>query len=325
MAGRYAIGVDVGGTKIVSGVVDCDSGQVVSSAKLASPLQGADVLVAAIEQAITQARAAAPAEVSAAVRGIGVGLAGQVDVPNGILRLGPNLAGGVTNVPITAPLTQQFGLPIVLGNDVQVAAIGEGAFGSGQGVDLFACVFVGTGIGGALMVGGQRYVGASNTAGEIGHIVVKAGGRLCGCGQQGHLEAYASRTALVTYMRKQIQEKGRKSVLADALLDTSQRVRSKQLADALAQRDPLVVEALTEGGYYLGLGLVSLVNLWNPRRIVIGGGVIDRIDLLFNLAVQEVKKGALPVPAAAVEVVKSSLGDFSGVVGAAMMAESAST
>jgi glucokinase len=324
MATRYAIGVDVGGTKIVSGVVDCDSGQVVSSAKLASPMQGADALVAAIQQCIAQARAAAPAEVGAAIRSIGVGLAGQVDVPNGILRAGPNLAGGVTNVPMTAPLTQQFGLPIVLGNDVQVAAIGEGMFGSGRGVDLFACVFVGTGIGGALMVSGQRYAGASNTAGEIGHIMVKAGGRLCGCGQLGHLEAYASRTAMVTYMRKQIEEKGRKSVLADALLDTSQRVRSKQLADALAQRDPLVVEALTEGGYYLGLGLVSLVNLWNPRRIVIGGGVVDRIDLLFNLAAQEVKKGALSVPAATVEVVKSSLGDFSGVIGAAVMASATS-
>ncbi len=319
MATQYAIGVDVGGTKILAGVVDCASGKVISSAKQASPMQGADALVAAIEQAITQARAAAPPEIGAAVRGIGIGLAGQVDVPNGILRLGPNLAGGVTNVLLTAPLGQKLGLPIVLGNDVQVAAIGEGMFGAGQGVDLFACVFVGTGIGGALMVGGQRYAGATNTAGEIGHIVIKAGGRLCGCGQQGHLEAYASRTAMVTYMRKQIQEKGRKSVLADALADPTQRVRSKQLADALEQRDPLVVEALTEGGYYLGLGLVSLVNLWNPRRIVVGGGVVDRIDLLFNLAAQQVKKGALSVPAAGVEIVKSSLGDFSGVVGAAVM------
>ena len=322
MAAQYAIGVDVGGTKILAGVVDCASGKVISSAKQASPMQGADALVAAIEQAITQARAAAPPEIGAAVRGIGIGLAGQVDVPNGILRAGPNLAGGVTNVPLT-PLGQKLGLPIMLGNDVQVAAIGEGAFGSGQGVDLFACVFVGTGIGGALMVGGQRYAGATNTAGEIGHIVIKAGGRLCGCGQQGHLEAYASRTAIVTYMRKQIEEKGRKSVLADALADPTQRVRSKQLADALDQRDPLVVEALTEGGYYLGLGLVSLVNLWNPRRIVIGGGVVDRIDLLFNLAAQQVKKGALSVPAATVEIVKSSLGDFSGVVGAAVMTASA--
>ncbi len=319
MSGAYAVGVDVGGTKILSAVVDCDSGEVVSSFKLSSPVQGADALVAAIEQAITQVREAA-GEIGQQADAIGIGLAGQVDVAAGILRSGPNLAGGVTNVTLSQPLGQRFGLPITLGNDVQVAAIGEGAFGAGKGVDLFACVFVGTGIGGALMVNGQRYVGASNTAGEIGHIVIKPGGRLCGCGQQGHLEAYASRSAMVNYMKKQIEEKDRRSVLADALKDESQRVRSKQLAEALAQRDPLVVEALSEGGYYLGLGLVTLVNLWNPRRIVLGGGVVDRIDLLYSLAAQQVKKGALGVPAAAVEVVKSALGDFSGVVGAAMMA-----
>lgn len=318
---RYAIGMDVGATKIIAGVVDCDSGQVISSSKTASPLTGAEAMMAAIATTIAQVREAAK-EAGDAVSAIGIGLAGQVDVKSGVLLAAPNLGGGVTNVPISAPLGQQFGVPIVLGNDVQVAAIGESAFGAGRGADTFGCVFVGTGIGGALMVNGQRYAGATNTAGEIGHIVIKAGGRLCGCGQPGHLEAYASRTALVTYMRKQVQEKGRKSVLADALNDPSQRIRSKQLADALNQRDPLVVEALTEGGYYLGLGLVSLVNLWNPRRIVIGGGVVYRIDLLFNLAAQEVKKGALAVPAAGVEIVKSSLGDFSGVVGAAVMATS---
>ncbi len=320
MAGPYTIGVDVGGTKILAGIIDGSSGAVVSLYKIASPPVGAEPMMEAITEACDQVIKLAPEDVQAQVQAIGLGLAGQVDRENGILLFAPNLGGGVSNVAIRQPLHDRFSLPIVLGNDVEVAALGEASFGAGKGNDNFACVFVGTGIGGALMRNGERVAGATGTAGEIGHIIVKAGGRKCGCGGEGHLEAYASRTAMVLTMKKAVEEKGRRSVLEPILRDPSQRVKSRALFNAIAERDTLVIETMLEGGYYLGLGLISLINLYNPSLIVLGGGVIDRVDLLYTTAVNEAKKGALRVPAQQVQIVKSALGDQSGIVGAAVMA-----
>jgi glucokinase len=321
MSGPFALGVDVGGTKILGGLIDCSTGQVLHSIKANSPIEGAEALSEAVTENVARVLNQVSEEKSAKVSVIGLGLAGQVDPSSGVLLSAPNLGGGVTNVPIAKQLKARFKLPVVLGNDVQVAAVGEAAFGAGKGYDLFACVFVGTGIGGALMVNGQRYGGTSGSAGEIGHIMVRAGGRLCGCGQRGHLEAYASRTAIVAMMREAV-EGGQKSILAPLLLDPEQRVKSKSLSTAIDQGDDLAVNTLTRAALYLGLGLASLINLWNPQRIVLGGGVIDRIDLLFNVAAQRARAAALPVPAAGVDIVRAALGDNSGMVGAALMASS---
>lgn len=318
MPGTYAVGLDVGATKILGGVVDCDTGEVLSTVKTPSPTGGGDAVVAAIEATIARALEEAPREVDGHIARIGLGLAGQVDRATGVLLSAPNLGGGVTNVAVSEPLNARFAVPVMLGNDVEVAALGESYFGAGKGIDLFACVFVGTGIGGALMEKGTRFRGASGSAGEIGHTMVQVGGRLCGCGQRGHLEAYASRTAIVAQLREEV-EGGAKSSLGPALLDTSQRVKSKPLSEALDAGDPLVVSVMTTAGHYLGLGLASLINLWNPQRIILGGGVIDRIDMLFNLAAETAKSSALAVPAASVDIVRAALGDNSGMVGAAML------
>jgi glucokinase len=261
-----------------------------------------------------------PGKIRDQIRGIGLGVAGQVDPVGGVLRAAPNLGGGVSNVALAAPLQARFDLPVTLGNDVEVAAIGESRFGAGKGIPLFACVFVGTGIGGALMENGVRVRGATGSAGEIGHIMVRAGGRVCGCGQRGHLEAYASRTAIVAQLREAV-EGGERSSIGPLLLDNTERVKSKPLSEAVAAGDPLVVNAMTQAGYFLGLGLASLINLWNPQRIVLGGGVIDRIDLLFNIAAEQARNAALAVPAREIEIVRAALGDNSGMVGAALLAE----
>jgi glucokinase len=319
MAGPYTIGVDVGGTKILGGLIDCGSGAIVSLVKTPSPPLGAQAVVGAVEATIVRVLAEAPGEIARQVQGIGLGVAGQVDPEMGILRAAPNLGGGISEVPLAAPLKQRFGLPVELGNDVEVAAIGESRFGAGKGIALFACVFVGTGVGGALMYHGNRFRGATGTAGEIGHIMVRAGGRLCGCGQRGHLEAYASRTAIVAALREAV-EGGETSSLAPLLLNNMQRVKSKPLAEAVANGDPLTVNIITQAGLHLGLGLASLINLWNPQRIVLGGGVIDRIDRLFQVAADHARSAALAVPGSQVEIVRAALGDNSGMVGAALLA-----
>jgi glucokinase len=254
------------------------------------------------------------------IKGIGLGVAGQVDSKRGVLIQAPNLGGGCKDVVLEEPLRKRFHMPVAVANDVEVAAIGESRFGAGRGIDLFACVFVGTGIGGALMLGGKRYGGAAGSAGEIGHMMIRAGGRMCGCGQRGHLEAYASRTAIVNQLREEV-EGGATSSISGLLLDREHRVKSKPLSQAIDEGDPLVTNIMTQAGVYLGLGLASLINLWSPSRIVLGGGVIDRIDLLFNQAVQYAKSASLPAAVRDVDIVRAELGDNSGIVGAAVLEE----
>jgi glucokinase len=318
MAGPYAIGVDVGGTKILAGVVDCTSGEVVGLGKLSSPL-GAAAVMETVRQAIGEALAATPELDRAQLRGIGIAAAGQVDRERGVLLSAPNLGGGIDNVNFAGPLNAHFHLPVWVENDVVGAALGEARFGAGRDQRLCACVFVGTGVGGALLENGQRYTGAAGSAGEIGHMMIRAGGRLCGCGQRGHLEAYASRTAIVAMLNEGMNV-GRKTILEEELKTPGHRIKSGMLLRAVKEGDKLAIRSLKRSAYFLGLGLAGLINLWSPDRIVLGGGVIEKIDLLVDIAAQTAKAAALPVPAQAVEIVRTALGDYSGVVGAAMLA-----
>lgn len=171
---------------------------------------------------------------------------------------------------------------------------------------------------------GQLYTGASDTAGEVGHLIIHANGRHCGCGGRGHLEAYASRTAITRTISGELK-RGRASVLtklepslAEGVGDGS-ALRSGVLAKAMKEQDPLVTEVLTEAGADLGLGLASVINLLNPARIIMGGGVIEAVDALFDLASERALRDSLPTPAKSTEIVRAKLGDHAGIVGAALL------
>ncbi len=185
-------------------------------------------------------------------------------------------------------------------------------------------MFVGTGIGGAIVRDGELVPGSSGSAGEIGHIVIHANGRLCGCGGRGHLEAYASRTAITRMLLGELK-RGRTSVLA-TMLDESRAddpggtaIRSGMLAKAVQANDELTLDIIHEAGRYLGYGLASAINLLNPARIILGGGVIESVPMLVKIADTTARREALVTPAAAVSIVSAGLGDFSGVVGAALL------
>jgi glucokinase len=229
----------------------------------------------------------------------------------------------VRNLNLGELLGQQFGKPVAIGNDVEVATIGELYYGSGQGYQNLVCIFVGTGIGGGIVQNGQMYTGLTGTAGEIGHVPIDAGGRLCGCGNRGCLEAYASRTAITKAIMAEIHH-GRKSILADeAALQLKQGetiIRSGLLASAIKQNDALTIEVVTEAADYLGYGLGAVINFYNPECIVLGGGVIESIDLLFERASSRALTIALSQAAAKTKIMRTHLGDFSGVVGAARLA-----
>lgn len=329
MPARYAVGVDLGGTKIMAAVVKVATGEVIGSdRKRTRAERGAAFLVERLNDVVDGALAKARVKASD-VAGIGIGAAGQVDRTSGVLISAPNLAYDTANLPLAAELRRQFGVPVVVGNDVEVAAIGEQRFGAGRDGANFLCVFVGTGIGGGLVIDGQLYRGATGTAGEIGHIVVDAGGRHCGCGQRGCLEAYASRSAITRTLLGEIQ-RGRPSVLRELLAGGepgvgSAAIRSGLIAQAVAANDELTMSVLDEAAAYLGIGLASAINLVNPWRIILGGGLIEAVDFFFEAVSRNARQGALPVPGGQIEIVRTGLGDNSGVVGAAVMAAETAT
>jgi glucokinase len=326
MGKHHGLGIDFGGTKLLAAVIDLDTGEVISTAKKrTSAGDSPQTIIEKINGAADDALQSAKMKPKQLV-GIGVGAAGQVDAAKGVLLGTPNLSQAVIDLPIAESLRKRFGIPAALRNDVQVAATGELAFGAGQGVSDFLCCFVGTGVGGAVVIGGKLVTGVSGSAGEIGHLIVDSGGRLCGCGGRGHVEAYASRTA-ITYSLMGDLKRGRKSVLrelapelsAAEMWPESGAVRSGVLAEAIARDDELVRETIIEAGRYLGYGLGSVISLLNPARIVMGGGVIESVDLLFDVAADYARRESLAVPGRAVEFTRAKLGDYSGVVGAALI------
>jgi glucokinase len=317
----YALGIDLGGTKILAAVVDITTGVVIASARKRTRAEkGQNFVSQRVIELSTAAIEAAKLPTDSGIVAVGIGAAGQIDRKAGVIVDAPNL--GVKDMPIRDILSKQFGKPVAVGNDVEVAALGEFLYGSGRGYTTFVVLFVGTGIGSGIVQNGRLYAGLTGTAGEVGHITIQADGRLCGCGSRGCLEAYASRTAITKAIMGEIHH-GRESVLAkDAELQLKEGetiIRSGLLANALKQGDALVTEIITDSADFLGYGLASVMNFYNPECIILGGGVIEAIDLLFERAVHRARVVALSEPARKTKILRAKLGDFSGVVGGACL------
>ncbi|MBA2391261.1 MAG: ROK family protein [Ktedonobacteraceae bacterium] len=316
----YALGIDLGGTKTLAAVVDITTGEVVGSARKRTRAErGQDFVSQRTIELATIAINDANLSPEDSILAIGVGAAGQVDRKKGVVLDAPNL--GVHDMPLGEILGNQFGKPVYVGNDVEVAAQGENIYGSGHGYNNFVCIFIGTGIGSGIVQNGQLYTGLTGTAGEVGHTIIDTNGRICGCGSRGCLEAYASRTAITKAIMAEIHH-GRPSVLADdaarQLRQGETVIRSGILAAAIQQKDELTIEVIEEAGDYLGRALGSIMNFYNPDCIILGGGVIEAIDLLFETAIHRARTTALAAPSKT-PIVRTKLGDYSGVVGAACL------
>lgn len=316
----YALGIDLGGTKTLAAVVDIISGEIIASVRKRTRAErGQDFVSHRILEVATAALNAAKLA-DGDIVAMGVGAAGQIDRKAGVLLHSPNMP--LRDLPLGQLLGKHFSRPVMVGNDVEVAAMGEYLYGAGKGYSNFVCVFVGTGIGCGIVQNGRLYTGLTGTAGEVGHMVIEAGGRICGCGGRGCLEAYASRTAITKAILAEIHH-GRPSVLSDEAQELVKEgdaiIRSGILADAIQQKDQLVIEAVSEAGNYLGYSLASILNFYNPECLILGGGVIEAIDLLFETAVHRARIVALSAPAKHTPIVRAKLGDFSGVVGAACL------
>ena len=314
----YVVGVDMGGTKILAAVIN-GKGEIVQQAKTATkPKKGPDGVIKRIERCIREAIDGAELETSQ-IRAIGIGSPGPLDPETGVIIFAPNL--GWSNVPLKAKLETIFGIPTCVDNDVNVGTLGEYAFGAGQGVKNLVGIFVGTGIGGGIILDGKLFHGINKTAGEIGHMIVDANGPRCGCGNFGCLEAVASRTAITKELQKAILKKGQKSKLLKLNGGKLDQIRSQAIAKAVKRGDKPTVKVMQRAGKYLGISVASIVHFLNPEMIVFGGGVIEAMrDSLLDPIRQAAAEYALPTTMDGVQIVKAALGDNAGVIGASVLA-----
>jgi glucokinase len=231
----------------------------------------------------------------------------------------PNLVGFDQPVPLAALVAAAAGgNPVYLDNDVNAATLAEHRLGAGVGVDDLLAVFVGTGVGGGLVLDGRLRRGPQGVAGEIGHLVVRAGGRRCGCGSAGHLEAYAGRASLEREARRR-HEAGQATALVD--LAGNGRMKASVLAKAMARGDAVAVALLEEAVEALGEALASAVNLLDLSLLVLGGGVTDKLGADFVARVGAAVRARLFLPDAPVRVVAAGLGDRAGAMGAALLGD----
>ncbi len=319
-AHRYTLGIDLGGTKILAAVVD-EAGKVVASAKKTTQAQqGPQVVMKRLIKAMDDAvdRAGLAKEDIAA---IGIGVPGIIDGPRGVIIRITNIPG-MENVEIARMLREWRPVPVVLSNDVRVAATGELRMGAGRGLRSMVTIFVGTGIGGGLILDGKIYEGTRGSAGEVGHMVTMADGPYApGGGIRGGIEAIASRTAIERDLRAGIAA-GRKTILPELLAEKNGALTSSVLSAAVEADDALTVEVLRRAAHYLGLHAASLINVLDPQALIYGGGVIEGLGhwMIDKIATTAREHAINRTGIDKVRIVEAALGEHAGVVGAALMA-----
>jgi glucokinase len=308
-----ACGVDVGGTKIAGGVVDED-GTILEELRVVSPAADAEAIEVAIAGLVNEL--ATRHDISA----VGIGAAGYVDKSRAVVMFAPNIAW--RNVSLKADLEPRVGLPVVVENDANAAAWGEFRYGAGHDVNDLLLVTVGTGVGGGVVLDGEVYRGAFGAGAEIGHMRVVPDGILCGCGNHGCFEQYASGSAM---LREARAAAGSGSLLARGLLDRvgddPEKITGPLITEAARDGDAFALEQLATVGRWLGEGIASLAAVLDPAMVVIGGGVSEADELLLAPAraafAREVVGSAYrPTP----DLRKAELGNRAGLIGAADLA-----
>lgn len=311
------IGIDVGGTNVKIALVD-KSGKIIYSNSVPTYAKmGYEYTVNNIKQAIKDLMKETNTTAKD-IDGIGFDFPGQVDYKTGVVKLAPNIPGWV-NVPIAQMIEEEFHIPTRIDNDVRCAALGEMKFGAGKGCENFVCITVGTGIGSGLVVNGQLVRGASNAAGEIGHIKLQMkDGLICGCGDTGCLEAYASGPSIVAMAQDYIKG-GKSTKFREMAAAEGGEITPYMVAKAAEAGDPVAKRIFAIVGEYIGIGLTSVINLLNPEKVIIGGGVAEAGDLLLDPIRKTIKERAMVVAGSAVEIVPAQLGNSAGVIGASML------
>ena len=317
---RLALGVDLGGTNARAAVVDMGSGEIVAAHKEPLRDRTPERVVAHVRHAVQEATAAAECGVDECGRA-GVGVAGQCLGTTGLVLNAPNL--GWRDVPLGAMLEAALGVPVTVANDLSVAAWGEKKFGAAKGIDDVVLVFVGSGVGSGLILGGRLHQGAQGLAGEFGHVKVHpirptTAARRCGCGEWGCLEAYTSGMNIAARVREELAA-GAATLVRDLCGGEPGRVSATLVDDAYTRGDAYAVELWGEVGELLGTNMANLVTVLDPARLILGGGVMLGCPGLAALARRRFDEAVSRSALKGLSVERAWLGDDAGVIGAALL------
>jgi glucokinase len=318
MSGPWVVGVDIGGTNLVVGLLPLEGAAPLGLRSRATvPERGADAAVADIARmggdSINEVVGLHGGSWED-VLGVGIGCPGPLDLEGGIVIATPNL--GWTDYPIRDRISKALGLPATLDNDANCATYGEWWQGAGQGAETLVGVTLGTGIGGGLILDGRIARGASGSAGEIGHTTIDLNGRRCACGNYGCLEAYASGPNIAARAREGV-EAGYESVLSELVENDLESITAVTVYEALVLGDEYAHEVMLETAKILGVGIANIVNTLNPEVVVVVGGVTRAGDHLFGPLRAEVRRRAFRSAVEACEIVPGDLPETAGVIGAA--------
>jgi glucokinase len=315
--GTSVVGVDLGGTKILSGVVDAEN-RILGRAKRSTPAQeGGPAILRAIVECIDEAVEGAGLS-RRDITAVGIGSPGPLDVNAGVIVFSANL--NVKNYAIGPELSAALERPVLVRNDVRVGGYAEFRLGAGRGFRQIIAAFVGTGIGGCLILDGQIVNGSTGNAGELGHMVIKAGGPRCGCGLRGCMEALASKTAINRRIDKAVR-KGLPTVLAEKMARRGGKLKSRDLAEAVTSKDLLALKEVQRAAHFLGIGLGSLINVFGPEIVIVGGGVAGALGEPYVEMVRAAARTRILIdPQETIRIERAALGDDAGILGAALLA-----
>lgn len=305
---QMIVGVDLGGSKISAVLADAEGNIEARNLRETLAEEGPDAVIGRIVESVQELAS------GAGVVGVGIGAAGAHDAGRGLISFSPNLPGW-NDIPLCEAVRREVGLPVYLENDAAVAALGERRFGGGAGVDNLIYVGLGTGIGGGIIIDGKLYSGACGAAGEIGHMIVDDKGPRCKCGNNGCWEVFASGWALAEEAAKQI-EAGVMTAVRRHVGGDASKVTAKAVFEAAQDGDYVAHELVSRAAYYVGVGLVNLVNIFNPELILVGGGLANMGELLLEPAMEVVRERAFQISAATVRVELARLGADAGTLGA---------
>ena len=311
------LAVDIGGTKIIIAIISHDGLILAEDRCLTLADEGVQAVIERLFVAMDSLLSQNNME-SSQLGGIGIAAAGAIDSGRGLITVSPNLSGW-RDVLLGGIVREKYRVDTFLVNDASAAALGEHRFGAGRGLSNLVLLTLGTGIGGGIVINGELYLGACGSAAEIGHMIIDINGPECACGNRGCLEALASGTAIARDAIRRISE-GEKSSLAEMVGGDIESITAERVETAARNGDSLALDVFSKAANYLGVGMVNLVNIFNPEMIVLGGGMAKLGDLLIGPAKRVVAEKAFPISAQAVRIVTAQLGEEAGVYGAAVFA-----
>jgi glucokinase len=305
----YVVGIDIGGTKLAAVVAD-KSGNILRKVRKPTEAEkGPEYAIRLILDMVNEAIDLAGL-MREQVSGVGVSCGGPLDTKTGIVYSPPNLPGWDA-VPLKAIIENEFRIPAVIENDANAGALAEWRFGGGRGYNYVLYMTMSTGIGGGIVVNGQIYHGANDSAGEVGHQILVPGGPLCGCGKRGCLEALCSGPAIARRAQAAIKAQPNTQILALAG-ERVERVKSEHVLEAAKSGDALAISLMEETAFYMGWGVANLVNILNPEIVLIGTIAIAAGDLLLDPIRKTVAEMAMQRPAEAVKIMPAQLGETIG-------------